>query len=561
MKRIFILSFLTLLSVLSYAQAPQKFSFQAVVRNSTNEIIANTAIGVRISILQSNENGSIIYQEVFSPNPTTNFNGLLTLQIGGGIVMQGSLAAIDWSSGAYYIKSEFDTSGGTNYSIVGTSQLLSVPYALYSARSATSTLPQGANEGDILYWNGSAWVVLDAGTERQTLTICNGELKWAPFLPTVTTNTSVTNIAQFTATVSGNVSNDGCGNVTRGICYSTSPNPTISNSIVAAGQGTGNFSANLTNLNAATQYYARSYATNGAGTAYGNQINFTTSNIILPTITLDSASFEPLYSDTINIFSFIQTLRGSILNSGGQIQDTGFVWANSPNPDLTDNVIYSEYGDGLGGVYANNYISFYDWNYGNNNMPIIYPNTTYYVRAFATNSAGTAYSNQLVIQSGGEIIGSTGPAGGKIIFDKGNYVNGWRYLEVANADVSNAASWGCTNTYVNTYEDLGYGLSNTNEIITNCISSGIAAALCENYNLNGYNDWFLPSWTELANLYYAANYLPTIPNLNGTYWSSTSYDYFNYTTAMSLLANGTNSIIDYSSPRTNAYKVRPMRRF
>jgi len=543
------------------AQAPQKFSYQAVVRNSTKQLVSNGSVGVKISIVQTSEAGSVVYQELFNPNPVTNANGLVTLQVGGGIPLIGTFSGINWANGPYYIKSEFDPTGGTNYTVSGTTQLLSVPYALFAGGSSNNTLPVGANQGDILYWNGASWVVLAMGTERQELTICNGQLKWAPYLPSVTTSSPVSSITQLSAIVSGNVTNDGCGTVTRGVCYSTSTNPTIANTVVNSGQGTGSFQATLSNLSPATTYYVKAFATNGAGTTYGNQVTFQTSIVTLPTLYLDSASFTRDYSDSINLFSFYQYFNGNLTSSGGSATTAGFVWSTATNPNLSNSLV--TYGTLLGpsDFTSNAEIDFYDWYYSNNQTPILYPNTTYYVRAFATNSAGTAYSNQLTIQTDG-IEGSTGPAGGKIVYDRGEYINGWRYLEIATSDISSSAAWGCPGSNINTDNNEGSGLDNTNVIIAGCPTSGIAADLCANYSQNGASDWFLPSADEFVFLYFAANFLPTITDINGTYWTSTSYyNGSNNNYATSITANGTNNSGQVQSLRSNALKVRAMRKF
>jgi hypothetical protein len=105
-------------------------SYQAVIRNGSDQLVANHAVGMRISILQGSEIGTPIYVE--TQTPTTNTNGLATIEIGGGTPVTGIFASIDWSTGTYFIKTETDPTGGTSYTITGTSQLLSVPYALYA---------------------------------------------------------------------------------------------------------------------------------------------------------------------------------------------------------------------------------------------------------------------------------------------------------------------------------------------------------------------------------------------------------------------------------------------
>lgn len=115
------------------AQSPNKMSYQSVVRNSSGQLVANATVSVRITILQGSANGNISYIETHTK--TTNENGLASLEIGGGTVVLGTFSGINWSNGPYFLKTETDPAGGTNYSIQGTSQLLSVPYALYAAKA------------------------------------------------------------------------------------------------------------------------------------------------------------------------------------------------------------------------------------------------------------------------------------------------------------------------------------------------------------------------------------------------------------------------------------------
>lgn len=118
------------------AQVPQKMSFQAVIRNATNTLITNSSVGMRISILQGSSSGPTVYTE--TQTATTNSNGLVTLEIGAGTVVRGIFSAITWGTNTYYVKIETDPTGGTNYTISGTSQFLSVPYALYASDATTN---------------------------------------------------------------------------------------------------------------------------------------------------------------------------------------------------------------------------------------------------------------------------------------------------------------------------------------------------------------------------------------------------------------------------------------
>ena len=136
---------LTLLAALSIAltlqaQSPEKISYQAMVRNSSNALVTNQAIGLKVSILQTSATGTVVYAETHTP--TTNINGLVTILIGAGNVVSGTFSGINWSAGPYFIKTEIDPDGGTAYSITSTSELLSVPYALYAKN--TGSIPDNS---------------------------------------------------------------------------------------------------------------------------------------------------------------------------------------------------------------------------------------------------------------------------------------------------------------------------------------------------------------------------------------------------------------------------------
>jgi hypothetical protein len=137
MKRIIILCAALVMTASVFAQSPEKMSYQAVIRNSNNDLVKNAKIGMQISIIQGSAgaNGSTVYVETQAP--TSNTNGLVSLEIGAGKTASGKFSDINWSAGPFFIKTESDPMGGTNYSITGTSQLLSVPYALHAKTAET----------------------------------------------------------------------------------------------------------------------------------------------------------------------------------------------------------------------------------------------------------------------------------------------------------------------------------------------------------------------------------------------------------------------------------------
>lgn len=118
------------------AQAPQVFTYQSVIRNSSNQLVSNSPIGTKISIVQGSASGTVVYAETH--NASTNANGLLSLVIGAGTVQSGTFSSINWGNGPYFIKTETDLAGGTNYTLTGTQQLMSVPYALYAETAGTA---------------------------------------------------------------------------------------------------------------------------------------------------------------------------------------------------------------------------------------------------------------------------------------------------------------------------------------------------------------------------------------------------------------------------------------
>jgi hypothetical protein len=158
MKKI-ILIYATILMISSVlAQVPEKMSYQAVVRDVNNALLTEQSVSMKISILQGSSNGTPLYVE--TQTPISNTNGLVSIEIGEGIVVLGNFSTIDWSEGPYYIKTETDPTGGASYTITGTSQLLSVPYALHaktvdieSDPVYSSSVASGISVNDTINWN------------------------------------------------------------------------------------------------------------------------------------------------------------------------------------------------------------------------------------------------------------------------------------------------------------------------------------------------------------------------------------------------------------------------
>jgi hypothetical protein len=371
MKSIYTFICFMLIAVVLNAQTPAGFNYQAVIRNNSGELVKNSTIGVRFSILKDSGSGAAVYTETI--NPSTNENGLVTAEIGKANPSQFS--QIDWSTGTYFLKTETDISGGTNYSISGVSQLLSVPYAKYAEKSGDGLKINGTPQpGDILYNIGLSWDLLPKGKNGQTLRLDNGQPKWGEpgyALPMVTTNL-VSDVLQTSAISGGNVIATGYSDITaRGVCWGTNQNPTIADSKTTDPIGIGTFTSTLTGLTSNTTYYARAYATNGAGIAYGNQVTFKTFlNVVFPTVTTNAAT---------NITANAVTSGGNITDTGGgEVTERGVCWSDHQNPTISDN----KTNDGNGTGQFRSQIAGL--------MP-----GTYYARAYATNSAGTGYGNMV----------------------------------------------------------------------------------------------------------------------------------------------------------------------
>lgn len=166
MKKLISLSAIIFGLMLTFAQAPEKFSYQAVIRNASNALITNAPVGVKISILKTSVAGTVVYAE--SQTASTNQNGLISLQIGSGTVITGTISGINWASDLYFIKTETDPAGGTNYTIAGTTQLLSVPYALYAKNAGGGPAFLLPYAGSSSTPNTTTFSIINSGTTQNS---------------------------------------------------------------------------------------------------------------------------------------------------------------------------------------------------------------------------------------------------------------------------------------------------------------------------------------------------------------------------------------------------------
>lgn len=206
-----------------------------------------------------------------------------------------------------------------------------------------------------------------------TLFSCASENNTVKTVPQLTT-TTISSISLNSAESGGNVTSDGGDAInTRGIVWNTVTSPTTSlTTKTTEGNGTGSFSSSITNLLPSSAYFVRAYAVNSIGTGYGNELSFTTGAVVLPTVSTTAIT---------NITTNSAVSGGSITADGGSsITTRGIVWSTSQNPTIALTTKTTD-GTALGSFISN--------------MITLVQNTTYYVKAYATNSAGTAYGNQV----------------------------------------------------------------------------------------------------------------------------------------------------------------------
>jgi hypothetical protein len=465
--------------------------------------------------------------------------------------------SVEWALGQVYLRTEVDPTGGTNYMLSSNRELLSVPYAFYSLNSGSSTPgpvgpmgPQGltgatGSTGPQGPQGPSGVSFPTGGTTGQALYYCNGVPTWGPCpnqptMPTITTN-PVTLLPGNSASTGGNVTSDGGSPVThRGVVYDTTSNPSISSNYTVDGSGTGSFVSSLNNLASTSTYYIRAYATNSVGTAYGSVVSFSTisnaGNVIPPTLFIPSGLTSNHISINIGAIFIVQGTN--------QILNKGFCYSLTAFPDFT--YYTSE------GPYSNNFSSLI----GN-----LYSDTTYYIRAYAVTAVDTFYSNIINVRTRIPTqlyIGQ--PYNGGVIF----YIDstGSHGLIASTSDLGRY-HWGCLGNLIDsTYTGVGLGEYNSLRISANCYSnSPTAAAACLNAVINGYGDWYLPSFDELVLLksnLYDNGYTQYFGTNEGSYWSSTE---ISETEAMKIEFYFGGWYVMLPPTKTHQRKVHPIRSF
>lgn len=506
-----------LFTVCSFSQAPEKMSYQAVIRNGSGELVKSSQVNLKISILQYTADGTVVFSETHST--TTNANGLATLEIGSGVVVSGSISSIDWADGPYFLKTETDVTGGTNYALSGTSQLLTVPYALYAKTaenfvekdgSVTNELQTLRISNDTIYLSDGGFVKLPAAN---TL-----------LLPPSATAQGVSDIENYSAVLNGVVN---ANNLLTAVEFEWGTTTSYGSMVIAdqsplAGSTNIHVTAILNALQTDENYHYRIKASNVVNTTYSDDFPFTidTLNLVLPTVTTSAIT---------DIAGISAKSGGNLVNNGGAyITAQGLCWSLDPSPEITNNITNS-FTDLMNGLSTN---------------------TVYHVRAFATNAAGTAYGNEVTFNSGYELGKDT--LGGLVFYNDGNEHG----LVCDSIDQNPRLSWGCYGTLIATTSTvLGTGTANTTAITAGCSTVNIAAKVCNDLVLDIYDDWYLPSKEELALLYKNLRLKGLGKFANEQYWTSSEVN-----SATVWYENFTNGLQNYDGKEI-PFKVRAVRSF
>ncbi len=286
--------------------------------------------------------------------------------------------------------------------------------------------------------------------------------------------------------------------IERGVCWSFNANPTTTdNCMQSDGSGLGDFFVFVSMaFQPNTTYNTRAYAINSAGVTYGDNITFTTTETPEPDPVIVAFDPEAIVTNKA-------TLKATVYDvMSGTVTNRGFAIDTNQNPTVGNTTVSG--GSGLG-TYT---VTAEDLN----------PNTVYYARPYVYIAGHLHYGEQVSFRT----VGYFGPAGKYVVYDKGKFTDGWRYMEAYPLNVDR--EWGCFGTQIPlTSPEIGKGKENTQRIVAGCSSSNCAARLCNNLTYNDYADWFLGSTEELKIAFNSLIDVNGILDPNDA-WTSTQFD-------------------------------------
>jgi hypothetical protein len=431
MKKLFtLLVFLITLTI--SAQAPQGFNYQATVRNNAGALMVNQNVTFKFNLMKDTPTSVPVFSEThYAP---TDDLGAVNLVIGKGTATTGTFGSIDWGTGTYFLGIELNT--GNGFIAMGTTQLLSVPYALYAKSSGNAIAPGTAN-GQILYWNGTAWVTLAPGANGTNLKLNNGLPVWENSVGSIASGTANGQLLYWNGTAWVTLAPGTDGDVLRvangiptfsktipklmikdhlysfesdntiklnvqsvlidtggdliskkGIVLSTTNNlPTIADDYLNYNTFANLFYVRgdyeeyddvnfyeIENLQPNTTYYIRTYAENEIGIAYSNLFTFITPSTQPLTISLSKPTITAIKGSSTNVQSTIQ----SVNNFVPETFDSGYVISKTPNPNINSSIKIT---NSLYSIFTINDLE---------------PNSTYYIKSYVTHLNGTSYSEQSI---------------------------------------------------------------------------------------------------------------------------------------------------------------------
>jgi hypothetical protein len=515
MKKIYTILAALLLTAITFAQTPEKMSYQAVVRDSGDNLVVSQSIGIQISVLQGSASGTSVYTE--TQTPSTNVNGLVTLEIGTGSTSD-DFSSIVWSAGPYFIKTEIDPTGQSNYTITGTSQLLSVPYALYAKKSGSST------ETDPIYTGSEAASI--TASDITNLGNLSGTNTGDQDLSTLATKTA---LGDSTALVRSEIPD-----VSGFLSTETDPIYTGSEAASITASDITNL-GNLSGINTGDQ----DLSTLATKTALGDSTALVRSEI--PDVSgFLSTETDPVYttSQAANITATDITNLGNLSN------------INTGDQDLSTLATKTALGDSTAQLRSE--------------IPAVADGSETQVTAgtnVSVTGSGTTASPYVVNATGATALAIGDSYQGGIIFWLD--ATGQHGLIAATADQSTGIQWyNGTYRYTGTTGDGLYaGSMNTAMIVATQMSDNqtgnFAAKVCADYSVTVggviYGDWYLPSKYELNLLYLQKAVVGGFASAD--YWSSSEDNV--YTAWGQYFANGNQNA---SNKGTTLY-VRAVRAF